>query len=258
MASGSPDLPRTNECIICLKKDSCLSTLREAGWATIIQVTAARKACLDAEYARTILFLEKTSFQENTLFYHRACYANYTSSERLKRLKSKASPRNDSNAGKQCSDRTLRSEAGPPVNKDLCIICQVGFILTCCKNCTVHRMLKLSLFHYQVDVKSEYLRNASTYNMNETLQSIACVDFKLKRRMTHAFDAMAGDIKYHINCLRAKERELEKCTDKANAAQTTSYRQLCFELHAAASSGQVSSIRNFTNTSVTLRAWNVI
>lgn len=65
--------------------------------------------------------------------------------------------------------------------------------------------------------------------------------------MTYAFDAIAGDIKYHTGCLRSKEREVEAQTKDVYIDSNVSFRHLVFELHSAAAKNQV--IGNKLNTS---------
>ena len=93
-------------------------------------------------------------------------------------------------------------------------------------------------FPQKVDKDAKHMRNASTFPISNRLHAIACFDFSLKRRLANAFDAMAGDVRYHTYCLHNKEREFEN-RKKDDSDSNVSLLQLCFELHNTAARGQV-------------------
>ena len=53
---------------------------------------------------------------------------------------------------------------------------------------------------------------ARTFKMHDKLEKLAATDFEMLARMQNVHDVMAGDVLYHINCMRDNEDHIEQQT----------------------------------------------
>ena len=98
----------------------------------------------------------------------------------------------------------LRSQA-LPYQKDIhCVLC-------CC------------------GVESGELMAARTYNLHDKLHKIAKTNVALLTRLQLAFDVMAGDVLYHVNCIRTQMREGEGSEQHRTCSSEKDNRDIIFE-----------------------------
>ena len=164
---------------------------------------AAALAVLDEAFASTATPVLK---------WHRAsCRINFMSHQQLDRYEDDTTSEHADDAGVMDSsgDNTneephhhyLRSQARPYHKFTHCVLCCSG------------------------EERGE-LMPARTFKMHDKLESLATTDFELLARIQNAHDVMAGDVLYHINCLRTRMRDHED-----NMQQNSCSKDKCEQMH---------------------------
>ena len=121
--------------------------------------------------------------------WHRNCYAQYTSKEKIQRLEQKHVASGSSEAPRNktiisTSPRQTRSHAGQ-VNWEQCIFCQN-------------------------EHSKERLSSVMTFKMSENVIQNAQFNYKVRVRLSGVSDLIAAEAKYHLPCLSAFNRYAEK------------------------------------------------
>ena len=128
MLEGLQNLKRTNAlccnmCIICQEnKPQPLHASTEQGIARISEATELRKRLRDMKFIETIdrLTAVLQNSTDTITVWHNACYATYTSREKIERLRNNE---NEEPAIYQQPGKNLRNSSAP-INWNLCLFCQ--------------------------------------------------------------------------------------------------------------------------------------
>ena len=70
---------------------------------------------------------------------------------------------------------------------------------------------------------------ARTYNFHDKLHKIAKNNVALLTRLQLAFDVMAGDVLYHVNCIRTQMREGEGSEQHGTCSSEKGNRDFIYE-----------------------------
>ena len=171
-----------------------------------------KKKCPDQIAAVLAVFDEAfASTATPVLKWHRAsCRINFMSHQRLNRYEDDTTSEHADDAGVMDSSGNtneephhhyLRSQARPYHKFTHCVLCCSG------------------------EERGELIP-ARTFKMHDKLKSLATTDFELLARIQNAHDVMAGDVLYHINCLRTRMRDHED-----NMQQNSCSKDKCEQMH---------------------------
>jgi hypothetical protein len=126
--------------------------------------------------------------QEDSIVWHRNCYAQFTSKEKIQRLEQKHVA-----SGREALRNETITSTGPrktqshvqQVNWEQCIFCQN-------------------------EHSKERLSSVMTFKMSENVIQNAQYNFKVRVRLSGVSDLIAAEAKYHLPCLSAFNRYAEK------------------------------------------------
>lgn len=205
-------------CIICqtkLKSETVAAT--EKGIKGLIRSTAARKDKNDEFFKEAIVRINSALNEEGSaqtvVFYHRDCYATFTSSSHISRLREK--PAGNS---KHClnvnkisqTDIHLGSDSQNEPDCTKCIFCQ--------------------------SVTPERIRKVQTEKMEIKIKSLVSVNAELNARI---LGGSKCGIVYHSNCLNKYQRLFDKLSTRNDDSQKVALPNLISELRVAATEGKV-------------------
>lgn len=194
-------------CVFCQKKKPKEPTrkLGEAGIQRVRQTAADRRKYNDLANMHTVERLQATDFDElmktTDVLNHKDCYATFTSSLHIARLKTKyessLSSTSTSKTGSP-SKPSLRSKV-TSMNTDLCIFCQ------------------------EPSSKKTYL--VATFDVSDKILQGAQADCVMRCRLAGISDLVAADARYHLQCYVQFKRKVSN--PSSSSAQTP--RDVCFE-----------------------------
>ena len=148
--------------------------------------------------------------------WHRNCYAQYTSKEKIQRLEQK----HVASGGEASGNETVTSTSPcktrshvKKVNWEQCIFCQN-------------------------EHSRERLSPVMTFKMSENIIQNAQFNYKVRIRLSRVTDHIAAEAKYHLSCLSAFNRHGEKAKREAKETDLGLV-WLCEELEYAAGKGHV-------------------
>ena len=70
---------------------------------------------------------------------------------------------------------------------------------------------------------------ARTFKMHDKLEKLVATDFEMLARMQNVHDVMAGDVLYHINCLRMRMHDYEDHNEQQTSSHSKDKRDPLYE-----------------------------